>query len=144
VPYLRLYSPDVPLAQKRLIAQRLIQITLRAFRLRAEDRHRINVQFVSVPSPLGVASLQPVIPPDADFLLEVNDQGLTEEKKRTFAEEVTPMLTQELGVQSRAGLAQPLGMKTGISPQVALQFNELNPDELTRWDSSFLLQHQAA
>jgi hypothetical protein len=144
MPYLRLYSPDVPLAQKRLIAQRLIQITLSAFRLRAEDRHRISVQFVSVPSLLGVAGLQPVIPPDADFLLEVNDQGLTEEKKRAFAEDVMPMLTQELAAKARTRSAQLLDIKADISRQVALQFNELNPDELTSWDSSFLLQHQAA
>ena len=96
MPYLRLYSLDVPLAQKRLLAQKLIEITLRAFRLPAEDRHRINVQFISLPIRHTAASRHPVIPRDANCFLEVNDLGLTEENKRSFCDEVMPMLTKEL------------------------------------------------
>ena len=141
MPYLRLYSPDVPLEQKRLLAQKLIEITLRAFNLRAEDRHRINIQFISLP-PLAGVGLEPVILHDTDFFLEVNDHGLTEEKKRAFAEEVTSILPQALAAKPPSRFARLLRIKANASRQVGLQFNELNPDELTSWDSSFLLEHR--
>jgi hypothetical protein len=144
MPYLRVYGSDVPLAQKRLIAQKLIEITLRAFQLRAEDRHRISIQFIPLPRFSAVAGLEPVIPHEAGFLLEVNDHDLTEEKKRAFAEEAKPMLTQELATKPGSPLARLLGIKPDISRQVALQFNELNLDQLMGWDSAFLLEHRAA
>jgi|HubBroStandDraft_6_1064221.scaffolds.fasta_scaffold1015587_2 hypothetical protein len=143
MPYLRLYASDVPLWQKRLIAQELIEITLRAFQLRAEDRHRITIQFIPLPQ-FSVAGLEPVIPQDADFFLEVNDHGLTEEKKRVFTEEVKPMLAQALGAKPRSRFAQLQEINADISRPVALQFNELNPDELTGRDSAFVLEHRAA
>jgi hypothetical protein len=144
MPYLRLYSPDVPLKQKRLVAQKLIEITLRAFNLRAEDRHRMNIQFISLPPLSGVVGLEPMIPYDTDFFLEVNDHDLTEEKKRAFAEEVTSILPWALAAKPPSRFARLLRIKANVSHQVGLHFNELNPDELTSWDSSFLLEHRAA
>ncbi len=144
MPYLRLYSPDIPLAQKRLIAQKLIEITLRALKLRAEDRHRINIQFISQPPLSGVDGPELGIPREADFFLEVNDQGLTDEKKRAFAEEVASILPRALDAKPPSRFARLLRIKANVSRQVGLQFNDLNPDQLTSWDSSFLLEHRAA
>lgn len=144
MPYLRLYSLDVPLAQKRLLAQKLIEITLRAFRLPAEDRHRINVQFISLPIRHTAASRHPVIPRDANCFLEVNDLGLTEENKRSFADEVMPMLTKELAEKTTSRFVRLIRFRADTSRQVALQFTELNPDEQTSRDSSFVLKHRAA
>ena len=89
MPCLRIFSPYVPPAQKRLIVQKLLEITSRAFQFRAEDRHRINIQFILLPRLGSVTGLEPEIPRDADFFLEVNDHGLTEDKKRAFAKEVS-------------------------------------------------------
>jgi hypothetical protein len=144
MPYLRIYSPEVPLPQKRLIAQKLIEITLRAFQLRSEDRHRISIQFIPVTRFPVVAGLKPAVPHEAGFLLEVNDHGLTEAKKRAFAEEAKPMLTEELVAKARSRFARLLGIMPHISQQVALQFNEFNLDQLTGRDSAFLLEHRAA
>jgi hypothetical protein len=127
MPYLRIFSPYVPLAQKRLIAQKLIEITSRAFELRAEDRHRINIQFILLPRLCSVTGLEPVVPRDADFFLEVKAQGLTEEKKRAFAEEVTPMLAQLQATKPRTWFTRMLGIRP-ISRQVALLFNEAIPN----------------
>jgi hypothetical protein len=137
MPYLRIFSPDVPLAQKRLIGQKLIEITSRAFQLRAEDRHRINIQFILVPRIASVNGFGPAIPRDADFFLEVNHNGLTEEKKRAFAEEVKPMLSQVLGAKRGTWFTRLLGVGPGISRQVALLFNEFNPHKLTSASVTF-------
>ena len=65
-----------------------------------------------------------------DFFLEVNHNGLTEEKKRAFAEEIKPMLTQVLGAKRGNRFTRMLGMRPGISRQVAVLFNEVIPEEL--------------
>ena len=137
MPCLRIFSPYVPPAQKRLIVQKLIEITSRAFQFRAEDRHRINIQFILLPRLGSVTGLEPVIPRDADFFLEVNDHGLTEEKKRAFAEEVRPMLTQVLAAKPRTWFNRLPGIRPGISRQVALLFNEVIPNELTSGPGMF-------
>ena len=137
MPYLRIFSPYIPLAQKRRIGQQLIEITSRAFQLRAEDRHRINIQFILLPHIGSVTGFGPAIPRDADFFLEVKHNGLTEEKKRAFAEEVKPMLTQVLGAKRGTWVTRLLGIRPGISRPVALLFNEFNPEKLTSGSVTF-------
>jgi phenylpyruvate tautomerase PptA (4-oxalocrotonate tautomerase family) len=127
VPYLRVFSPYIPAAQKRLIVQKLIEITSRAL---AEDRHRINIQFILLPHIGSVSGFGPAIPRDADFFLEVNHNGLTEEKKRAFAEEVKPMLTQVLGARRGSRFTRMLGIRPGISRQVALLFQRVQSRQI--------------
>ena len=127
MPYLRLYSRDIPIEQKRAIAQKLIDITMRTLRLRPEERNRITVQFIPPPQVTGDDGYQPVIPSNADFMLEVMAHHLTEAKKKAFGDEVATKLTQLLPTKSRGGIARLLGIKTGPPRPVALQFDELSP-----------------
>ena len=124
MPYLRLYSSDLPVTQKRVIAQKLIEITLRAFRLQAGDRHSITVQFVTLPELCAVPGLRASLPPDADSTLEVTDHDLTEEKIRKFAEEAVPMLETSLSTKPIGRIARLLG-RANAAQQIAVQFHEL-------------------
>ena len=46
MPYLRLHSPDLSLAKKHLVAQKLIDVTLHAFQLAPEERSQVTIQFI--------------------------------------------------------------------------------------------------
>ena len=92
MPYLRLYTRDLPIEQKRFIAQKLIEITLRTFKLRANQRYQTSVQFISTSHTSGGGGLPEGTPRGADFTLEVMGHDLTEEKKRAFAEEAAAVL----------------------------------------------------
>ena len=125
MPYLRLYARDLPIEQKRAIAQKLIQITLRTFHLRPDQRYRTSIQFITRSQ--AVNGPKPAIPRGADFTLEVMGHNLTEEKKRAFAEEAVAMLTPLVPMKLRGRIARRLGIKTDATRQIALQFNDLNP-----------------
>ena len=127
MPYLRLYSRDIPIEQKRAIAQKLIDITMRTLRLRPEERNRITVQFIPPSQMTGDDAYQPVIPSNADFMLEVMAHHLTEAKKKAFGDEVASKLTQFLPSKAKGGIARLLGIKADPARQVALQFDELSP-----------------
>lgn len=127
MPYLRLYSAEVPIEQKRVIAQKLIEITMHAFCLRPEERYQISIEFISEPkssaaSWIGRSSLR-----DADCIFEVLGHDLTEEKKRVFAGETAVVLTPLLPLKSKMRIARLLGVKPDVSPQIAFQFGELSP-----------------
>ena len=127
MPYLRLYSRDLPLGQKRVIAQKLIEITLRTFHLRADQRYRTSVQFITLPQGSAVDDIQLSIPGDVDFTLEVLGHSLTEEKKRAFAKEAPAMLNHLVPVKPWKRIASLLGIKADTRKQIALQFHELSP-----------------
>jgi hypothetical protein len=114
MPYLRLYSRDMPIDEKRLIAQKLIEITRRTFNMPPEKPNRITIQF---------------IPRDADFTLEVIAYDLTDAKKRTFAEEAAPILGHLKPVKPRSRVARLLGIKADTPREVAIQFNEPSGEE---------------
>jgi hypothetical protein len=120
MPYLRVHSQSLPIDQKRVMAQKLIEITLRAFHLRAEERNQITVQFISQ-VPAQDNDLK-----DADFTLEVLGHGLTEEKKAAFIAE-TAGITQLIPLQRRGLIERLLGTKPDTHRQIALQFHELSP-----------------
>ncbi|HEY4930187.1 MAG TPA: hypothetical protein VII23_01340 [Terriglobales bacterium] len=126
MPYLRLYARDLPNQQKRVIAQSLIDITLRTFQLDASQRYQTSVQFITPVGP-GDDDLQAAIPHDADFTLEVIGRNLTEEQKSAFAAEAAAFLTHIAPLRPRNRIARLLGIKTSWRKQVALQFNELSP-----------------
>jgi hypothetical protein len=127
MPYLRLYSRGLPLEQKRVVAQKLIEITLRTFHLRADERNRITIQFITEPKLSGVDGFQPVLPRDADFTLEVISHDLTERKKRAFGEGVSTMLAPLLPVKPWRRLARLLRIEKDTAQKIALQFNRLSP-----------------
>jgi hypothetical protein len=127
MPYLRLYTRDLPIEEKRVIAEKLIEITLRTFHLRPDQRYRTSIQFITLPRVSGVDGLQSAIPRNADFTLEVMGHNLTEEKKRAFTEEAAAVLMQVVPVKLGIRIARLLGNKEKSSPQITLQFNELSP-----------------
>jgi hypothetical protein len=125
MPYLRLYSRDVPIDQKRVIAQKLIEITLRT--LRTEARNRITIQFLPLTQLRTVQGLKPLVAPDADATLEVMAHDLTEGKKRAFAEEAIAALAYLVPLKPQGRIASLLGIRARRPRHVALQFNELSP-----------------
>jgi hypothetical protein len=127
MPYLRLYARKLPIEQKRVIAQELIEITLRTFKLRANQRYQTSIQFVTQPQVSGIDGLQAAIPRGADFTLEVIGRNLTEEKKRAFSEEAAALLTPMAPVRLGSRIARLLRIKAKSPRQIALQFNELSP-----------------
>ena len=127
MPYLRLYSRNVPIEQKRVIGQKLIEITLHTFHLRPQDRNRITIQFISPTQASGVDGSQLAIPRRADFMLEIMAHSLTDAEKRAFAEEAVAMLVQLLPRKAGSRIARLLGIKADPAPQIALQFAELSP-----------------
>jgi hypothetical protein len=126
MPYLRLYARDLPIEQKRAIAQKLIDITLRTFKLGANQKYQTSIQFISR-QVSGVDGLRAAIPRGADFTLEVIGHNLTEEKKRAFAEEAAAMLTPMAPVRLGRRIALMLGFRESSRQKVCLQFNELSP-----------------
>jgi hypothetical protein len=113
MPYLRLYSRDVPIDQKRVIAQKLIEITLRT--LRTEARNRITIQFLPLTQLRTVQGLKPLVAPDADATLEV------------IAEEAIAALAYLVPLKPQGRIASLLGIRARRPRHVALQFNELSP-----------------
>jgi hypothetical protein len=126
MPYLRLYARELPIEQKRVIAQKLIEITLRTFKLRANQRYQTSIQFITR-QVSGVDGLLAAVPRGADFTLEVIGHNLTEEKKKAFAEEANAMLTPMAPVRLGSRIARLLGIKANSRRQIALQFKELSP-----------------
>jgi hypothetical protein len=126
MPYLRMYSQHLPIEQKRVIAQKLIEITLRSFHLRPEDRNRITIQFISQPQVSEGDPLPPVIPPDGNVMLEVLGHDLTEEKKSAFTEEAAAMLADVVPPKPTSLIARLLRAKADTRRLIALQFHELS------------------
>jgi hypothetical protein len=127
MPYLRLYSREAQIEQKRVIAEQLIEITLRTFHLRPADRNRITIQFIPPSQVSGVDGYQPAIPHGADFMLEVIAHHLTEAIERAFAEDVSAKLAPLLPSKTGSRIARLLGIKSDSPYKIALRFDELSP-----------------
>jgi hypothetical protein len=127
MPYLRLYSRNLPIDQRRVIAQRLIEITLRTFHLRADQRYRTTIQFITLPGVGGADELQSVIPRNADFALEVIGHNLPEEGKKAFTDEAEDMLARLAPLKLGIRIAQILRIRPGSPRRVDLRFSELAP-----------------
>lgn len=126
MPYLRLYSQQIGIEQKRVIAQKLIQITLRTFQLRPEDSNRITIQFVPLPHS-DAAGSDYSEPPGSELSLEVLAHNLTREKKTAFAKQATDALATVVAGRSGWGIARFFGIKSDAPAQVFIQFNSLSP-----------------
>jgi hypothetical protein len=128
MPYLRYYhSEQVPIEQKRLIAQKLIEITLRTFRLRNEDRSRINIQFVTRPAGSDVGCCPPGSAAHAECTLEIMAHDLTEGKKSAFTAEASAMLARSIPVKQESLISRFFGRFSCSPARIAMQFTELNP-----------------
>jgi len=127
MPYLRLYSPHLPLEQKQVIGQKLIDITLRAFRLRPEQRYRTSVQFITRCQTRPAENPRLDIASNADFTLEVIGHNLTEREKKAFAEEAAAMINKVVPRSLPQRIASLLGIRSDSNQRVVFQFSELSP-----------------
>jgi hypothetical protein len=116
MPYLRLYLPEISIAQKRHVAQKLIDLTLRASRRRRHwDREQITIQFL----PQSQSRQR------GECRVEVLGHNLTSVDQRAFTEEVGPMLIRSLHLNVKNRLAWLMGIETKLSPRVDVHFHEL-------------------
>ncbi len=123
MPYIRLYSREVSLEEKRLLAQKLISIALDALQLRPEERNKINVQFIGRKLlPTVVDSLFHSDKPAA--LLEISDHDLTVRKITAFVDAAIPILSQSTVVGLKVRIARLLGIAPDASGQIKFQFND--------------------
>lgn len=125
MPYLRLHLPKVTIEQKRVIAHKLIEATMRAFRLGPEERFNVSVEFISNPS--AAERIERSGGRNADCIFEVMGHDLTEAKKKAFEREVSAVVTPLLPSKSTMKIARLLGVKPDASRQIAFQFDELSP-----------------
>jgi len=125
MPYIRVYVPKASIKQQRSMAQTLIEITLRTFHLRPENRYRISVEFISRFRACTTNGLSTA--PRPDLMVEVIGHDLTEGTKRAFAEEAAAMLAEFMRSNSRNPVARLLGITPETPPKIAFQFGELNP-----------------
>ncbi len=123
MPYLRLHVPELSIERKRIVAQQLIDITLRAFHLRPKDRYLISVEFVREPRAAYLGSTDG----SQDCLLEVIGHNLTEAAKRAFIAEATSMLGEALPLRLKSRVARLVGIKPDAARQIGFEFGELNP-----------------
>jgi hypothetical protein len=116
MPYLRLYLPEISIAQKRHVAQKLIDLTLRTSRRRRYlDREQITIQFLPQSQPRQRGQCR----------VEVLGHNLTTVNQRAFTEEVAPMLVRSLHLNVRNRLAWLMGIEPKVSPKVDVLFHEL-------------------
>jgi hypothetical protein len=127
MPYLRLYSQEIGIEQKRVIARKLIDVTLRAFQLRPEDSHRITIQFVPLPSSGSSSGNHYLEQENVELMLEVLAHDLTKEKKTAFAKQAADTLTRVMPEKASRRIARFFGLKPDAAAQVTIQFNALSP-----------------
>jgi hypothetical protein len=123
MPYIRLYSREVSLEEKRSLAGKLIAITLNALKLRPEERDRITIQFI--PRCLSPRNVDELFRSEqAAAVLEVSDRDLTPRKINAFVDAATPILSQSAVVGRSRRIARVLGIAPEPSRQIAFQFNQ--------------------
>jgi len=143
MPYIRLYSREVSLAEKRVLAQKLISATLSAFQLRPEERADITIQFV--PRELAPANEEsPFSAREPAAVLEVSHHDLTVHNVRAMVEAATPLLGRSAVVPRPGRLAKILGIKPDPARQIGFQFNDLGSPDDDAEDLAYWNLHKAA
>jgi len=136
MPYIRLYSREVSLAEKRLLAEKLIAIALSALQLSPEERRTITIQFM--PRSMSPARFDQLFRKgEKKAVLEVSDRELTVEKITAFVEAATPLLSQSAAVERSGRLARMLGWEADSARQIAFQFNDISSSARSAGASGF-------
>ncbi|HEY1731794.1 MAG TPA: hypothetical protein VGG15_08590 [Terriglobales bacterium] len=127
MPYIRLYSREVPLDEKRWIAQRLISITQRTFHLLPEHAGDITIQFLPrYKSPAIGDAAEGGSAGTPEITLEVSSEKMQADVVSAFVEAAAPMLSHSAAVGRRGQLARMLRIGANETRQIAFQFNQLN------------------
>lgn len=129
MPYIRLYSRDVPLHEKRWIAQRLISITQRTFHLLPEHADNISIQFLPrYKSPAMIEAAENDAAEAPEITLEVSSEQLPPDAVSAFVEAAAPMLSHSAAVGRRGQLARMFKLGANETRQIAFQFNQLTSE----------------
>jgi phenylpyruvate tautomerase PptA (4-oxalocrotonate tautomerase family) len=119
MPFLRFYSPELPVEQKRLMAQELTEAVLRALHLPDQARDWTTVQFVPFRSEdFAVAGRLMSDTDRPDYHLEFTDRGLNRTKKEALVRILTPLL------------ARLLDLPPDETDRINIQFNEYHPEDM--------------
>jgi phenylpyruvate tautomerase PptA (4-oxalocrotonate tautomerase family) len=120
MPYLRLYSPELSLDQKRRIARELTEAMMKILHQKEDERYWCTLQFVpyrledfAVGGRLAYDSMQ------ADYYLEYGDHHLTQERREKIAQGLTPLL------------AELLDLKPTETHRIQIQFKPFDTRDLT-------------
>ncbi len=129
MPYLRLYCPELPVKQKKIIAKELTAAAVRFFNPSKDVKNRCIVQFVPF-NPEDVAMNGKLISEggDPDYYLDVVGQRFSDEKKQAFARAVNPMLVRVLNLKSRSWLARLLRVTDPPLFRINILFTEYSPN----------------
>jgi phenylpyruvate tautomerase PptA (4-oxalocrotonate tautomerase family) len=100
MPYLRFYTPELTVEQKRDIARDITEAMLRALRLPLEARDWTIVHFFPFsPENYAVGGVLSSDSGVVDYHLEVSDRSLTQPMRERIVAEVTPTLVRLLGLK---------------------------------------------
>ena len=128
MPYIRLYSREVSLAEKRMLAEKLIVATLGALQLPPEERTSITVQFV--PRHFAPSCFDSVLSAnEPSAVLEVLHHDLTVHKIQALVEAATTVLRQSAAVPHPGRIARMLHLQADPARQIGFQFNETSSAE---------------
>jgi hypothetical protein len=117
--------PEISIAQKRHVAQKLIELTLRTSRRRRYwDRDQITIQFLHQAHPRQRGECR----------VEVHGHNLSSVNRRAFAEEVAPLLIRSLHLNVKNRLAWLMGVGAE-KPRVDVRFLELPFDDMIASES---------
>jgi hypothetical protein len=122
-----MYLPQASIEQKRSMAEKLIEITLRTFQLHKRERYRISVEFISTFPASALTRIAASAEDYEGYEVEVMGHDLTERKKRAFSQEAAAMLAQFCSLTPRNRIARLLGINQPKRPEITFRFCELNP-----------------
>ena len=118
MPTLRLYVPEISIAQKRHIARELLDTTVREFPL--SERRQVNIQFLSVPSKRS-----------SSCRLEVRGRDLDSANRSAFADAAVSLLTRSLHLNIKQRLAWLMGIEPSTRSKVEVRFLESAEDSFS-------------
>lgn len=112
MPYIRLYSANLSLREKRLIARQLLSITQQSFGLSGDSCHNITIQF----APARISR------PGYCAVLEISGQKMEPSKMADFVSAVSPVLANRFGP---GPLRRLFGFQRSNAKMVAVEFNQM-------------------
>jgi len=130
MPYLRLYCPELPVKQKKLIARELTNATMRSLKLTKDYRNRCMVRFIPIElEDMAIDGKLLSESGEPDYHLEVSYRSLRDEQKHAFVQEVTPLLAKLLNLKQQSWLARLLRITDPPLFRISILFREHSDDD---------------
>jgi phenylpyruvate tautomerase PptA (4-oxalocrotonate tautomerase family) len=129
MPYLRLYCPELPVKQKKLIARELTNATMRSLKLAKDYRNRCMVRFIPIElEDMAIDGKLLSESGEPDYHLEVSYRSLRDQQKQAFVQEVTPLLAKLLNLKQQSWLARLLRITDPPLFRISILFREHSDD----------------